>query len=243
MQSGTKIAMSVLVLGTLLRVTLLQAAEAPAAKQVRCNTYANRAVEQYNQAIAHPQCSLNVDTMWQPNHEFHYQACMHLGRDVIDGQTASRDNVLQGCSTSTASTSTGGTSAASPAPAAQTPIALPPQLKECERSLLKFCGSWILNGQQYVATWENGAKATLTVTRFDGHSIALHRIDAGDSSAAGMTGDYLGQIEGGNISGKATYAWPGHFPVGYGTWTATFTPAVAAAPTAPAPPATPAQTK
>lgn len=102
---------------------------------------------------------------------------------------------------------------------------LPSEIEQCERSILKFCGQWTLNGGQYTASWSNGARAVMTVTRFDGHSIALHRVDAADSTSEGMTADYLGDVDGGKMKGKVTYTWPDHIPpVGYGTWDATFTP-------------------
>src|SRR5262245_6927990 len=63
---------------------------------------------------------------------------------------------------------------------------LPSQINQCERSILKVCGIWARNGEQYTATWSNGAKATVTVTTFDGHAIALHRVDTPDSITAGM---------------------------------------------------------
>lgn len=194
------------------------AAETPAAKQARCAQYAARAAAQYNEAIAHPQCSINVDLMWQPSRDYHYQACMAVSKEIADGQMASRDNVLQAC--------------AAAAPVVTAPTPLPTQLEECERSLFKFCGTWTKTGAGYTAQWSNGAKATFTITRFDGHTIALHRVDTGDSTSAGMVGDYLGTIDGGSISGKATFSWPGHFPVGYATWTATFTLPAPAAPAA-----------
>lgn len=137
---------------------------------------------------------------------------------MADGNVAVRGNVLQACATA-------------PVPTASIP--LPIELKQCERSILKFCGTWTLNGGEYAAAWSNNAKATLTVTRFDGQSIALHRVDTPDSLTAGMTADYLGDIVGNKMKGKVTYTWPGHNPpVGYGTWDATFV----AAPTPPASP-------
>jgi hypothetical protein len=130
------------------------------------------------------------------------------------------------------------------------PIALPNDIKQCERSLVKVCGTWTGNGQRYAATWSNGTKAIVTVTSFDGHAIVLHRIDANDSANAGMTADYVGEINGSSMKGRVTYTWPGHQPpIGFGTWDATFTaatsavsqsappqPAEAAAPTPTAPP-------
>jgi hypothetical protein len=115
-------------------------------------------------------------------------------------------------------------------------IALPAVIQECERSLLRFCSTWTLNGGQYTASWPDGARATLTVSRFDDHAIALHRVDTGDSKNAGMTAEYVGEVDGGRMKGKVTYTWPGHTPpVGFGTWDATFTPAAPQAAPATAP--------
>ena len=55
-------------------------AETPEEQQSRCNTYADRAVAQYNSAAAHPQCHINVDLVWQPSRDFHYAACMKSSR-------------------------------------------------------------------------------------------------------------------------------------------------------------------
>jgi hypothetical protein len=186
-------------------------AESKAEQEARCNTYANDAVAQYNQAVAHAQCKINVDLVWQPSREYHYAACMNVSRDAAEFTAKTRDDTLKLCATGPAQSAT---------------IPLPTEIKQCERSLLKFCGIWTLNGDQYVASWSDGSKALLSVTRFDGHSIALHRIDTPDSKNAGMTADYLGDIDSGKIKGKVTYTWPGHLPpVGYGTWDATFTSA------------------
>jgi len=187
------------------------AAETPDEQRARCNAYAERAVAQYNAAVAHPQCHINIDLVWQPSREFHSAACMRASRAIAEQTAATRDDVLQGCAT---------------APAQAASIPLPTELKQCERSLLKFCGTWTLSGREYLASWSSGAKGTVSVTSFDGHSIALHRFDAADSITPGLTADYLGEVDGGKMQGKVTFTWPGHIPpVGYGTWDATFTPA------------------
>ena len=122
--------------------------------------------------------------------------------------------------------------------AAQVSAPLPGAIEPCERSILKFCGQWTWNGAQYAASWSDGSRALLSVTRFDGRSIALHRVDTADSKNTGMSADYVGQIHGGEMKGNVTYTWPGHVPpVGYGTWSAKFDPAASSAspvaPTAP----------
>jgi hypothetical protein len=198
-------------------------AESKAEQEVRCNAYADKAVSQYNQAIEHSQCKINVDLVWQPSREFHYASCMKLSRSASETQITVREDTLKLCAMT---------------PEAAATVPLPTEIKQCERSILKFCGTWTLSGGQYAASWSNNARATLTVTRFDGQSIALHRVDTADSVTAGMTADYLGDITGGKMKGKVTYTWPGHMPpVGYGTWDGSFT----AAPVSSAAPAGPAQ--
>lgn len=220
----------VAIAAAVIAVPVLTAAQSKADDEARCTAYASRAVAQYNEAVAHPQCAIKVDLVWQPSQEFHFKACMSTPHALSEAQTAARDRLLQGCASSPA------------VPPAAAAMPLPAEIKQCERSILKVCGTWTLSGQQYVAAWAGGAKATLTVTRFDGHSIALHRVDTSASSNAGMTADYLGEVTGGTMKGKVTYTWPGHVPpVGYGTWDGTFTPAPApSAEPAPAPSPAPA---
>src|SRR5215510_460237 len=81
------------------------AAETPDEQRARCNAYAERAVEQYNAAAAHPQCHINVDLVWQPSREFHVAACMKVSRTVAEQTATTRDNVLQGCATEPAQAS------------------------------------------------------------------------------------------------------------------------------------------
>lgn len=222
MDRTTRVVMVTIVIG-LLTPFARAAAESKPEKEARCTEYADKAVAQYNQAIAHPQCKINVDLVWQPSREFHHAACMKGSRDTADVTTKTRETTLQLCATGPAQTAS---------------MPLPAVVEQCERSLLKFCGTWTLNGEQYAQSLSDGSKAILTVTRFDEHSIALHRVDTPDSKNAGMTADYLGNVDGGKMKGKVTYTWPGHIPpVGYGTWDATFTPAPSQ-PAAAAPPAT-----
>jgi hypothetical protein len=137
-------------------------------KQTRCAQYAQRAVQQYNLGISHPQCNIKPDLRWQPNYENHFTACMHSPKFLMDAERSTRDNILRGCG------AWDGNSGATPPPPAAS-------------AGLNICGQWVWNGQAYVAHWVNGAAATITVTRFDGHSIAFHRVDLPNSFSAGLT--------------------------------------------------------
>lgn len=80
-------------------------------------------------------------------------------------------------------------------------------------------GAWVFQGNQGSAVWLYGAFAKLTVTRFDGRNIAIHREDTPDSSSyrAGLDlskvpghlyiADYTGTISGNRIDGLIH--WPG----------------------------------
>jgi hypothetical protein len=195
-------------------------------KQTRCAQYAQRAVQQYNLGISHPQCNIKPDLRWQPNYENHFTACMHSPKFLMDAERSTRDNILRGCG------AWDGNSGATPPPPAAS-------------AGLNICGQWVWNGQAYVAHWVNGAAATITVTRFDGHSIAFHRVDLPNSFSAGLTSDMQGQVSSdGHMEGSVTWTWPAVVPpVGVGTWNATFTPTPAAAPVPPPPSAVPTPTR
>jgi hypothetical protein len=217
--------------------------------------YAQRAVQQYNLGVSHPQCNIKVDLRWQPVYENHFTACMHSPKFLMDSEQATRDNILRSCGAwdgntgvTAPSTPPPAASGPPPPPPAATPSApailasLPTQMAECEHpNGLNVCGQWVWTGQAYSAHWANGAVATITVTRFDGHSVAFHRVDLSNSISVGLTSDMQGQVSSdGHMSGSVTWTWPAVVPpVAVGTWDATFTPMPAAAPVAPPPSAVP----
>ncbi len=104
-------------------------------------------------------------------------------------------------------------------------LGLPFEIKEIEGP---FSGTWILNEGQYEAEWDNGAAAELTVQTFTPQSVVLHRTDTSDSTSAGMTAVYTGQLSADGysiVNGSVTWTWPGvdGYPA-TGTWIAFFAP-------------------
>lgn len=117
------------------------------------------------------------------------------------------------------------------AAASQPPPGVPGVMHECEGSL---CSAWTWDDGHFDAHWPNGAIATLTVQSFTAQSVVINRTDTSNSSTAGLTAVYTGQIssQGDSIvDGHVTWTWRG-FPKGEanGTWTATWTAVVAPPP-------------
>lgn len=83
-----------------------------------------------------------------------------------------------------------------------------------------YSGRWTWDGarQVFVARWNNGATATLSVVRADAQNVVLRRSDAGGASN-GMTAEYVGVRTGNTIRGTVTWYYRGG--KGTGTWTAT----------------------
>jgi RHS repeat-associated protein len=104
---------------------------------------------------------------------------------------------------------------------------LPSSVAECEgNSGGQTCGNFTLFDQdQFSATWQNGAIATITAQEWDNDHVTLSRVDTTGTSA-GLTAEYSGQLQGDTVSGTVTWVWPGHpgFPAD-GTWSGTFTSA------------------
>ncbi len=94
----------------------------------------------------------------------------------------------------------------------------PQTLHECENGGSDICGTWTLQGNQYIANWDNGATATLNVESWGASNVILTRNDAGGSSA-GLSARYEGQINGNKIeNGKVTWTLNGN--TWSGTWNA-----------------------
>jgi len=103
---------------------------------------------------------------------------------------------------------------------------------------------WLLSGTKGEGMWLYQAEAHLTVTKFDGHTIHIHRVDPTGSYSSNFTpghgefiGDYFGTITGNRIEGVAY--WGGNFSKAAEVWHATIvgddfcTPRVAKCPLRP----------
>jgi hypothetical protein len=107
--------------------------------------------------------------------------------------------------------------------ASSQPSGIPSVISEQEGP---YSGTWTWNGSSYDATWSNGAVAILQVKSFTTQSVVIDRTDTPQSTSAGLTAIYTGQIsKQGNsiINGSVTWTWPG--VPGYpatGTWTASW---------------------
>ncbi len=96
----------------------------------------------------------------------------------------------------------------------------PQSLHECENGGSEICGTWTLQGSQYIANWENGASAALNIERWGDSGIVLTRYDSGGSSA-GLSARYEGRLNGNRIeNGKVTWNWNGN--TWSGTWSASW---------------------
>jgi hypothetical protein len=101
----------------------------------------------------------------------------------------------------------------------QLPMA-PKTLQECEMYTSKICGTWTLEGDHYIAKWDNGAVATLNVEYWGILDVVLSRYDSAGPSA-GLSARYEGQIDGNTIrNGVVTWTLQGH--TWKGTWKGTW---------------------
>lgn len=97
----------------------------------------------------------------------------------------------------------------------------PPRIwKECEDSNVRICGTWTYNAdnETFEAKWDNGARATLKLRKFDGKEVKITRNDMSGASK-GLQAHYTGRITPtGIVEGKVTWSWGGR--TWSGTWKA-----------------------
>lgn len=74
----------------------------------------------------------------------------------------------------------------------------PQTLHERENGGSNICSTWILQGNQYNANWDNGATATLSVVSWGVSDVILTRNGVGGSSAS-LSARYEGKINGNKI--------------------------------------------
>jgi hypothetical protein len=74
----------------------------------RCARYAQRAVQQYQLMMSHPQCQVKPDLRWQDNVDNHYNGCLMVPEFLRKSEESARDDHLTAC---------GGLADAAPAPA------------------------------------------------------------------------------------------------------------------------------
>ncbi len=99
-------------------------------------------------------------------------------------------------------------------------VSPPASLQECETYTSEICGRWNLEGDHYIAEWDNGATAVLNIERCSPTDIVLTRYDSAGSSA-GLSARYEGQISGNAIrNGRVTWSWNGN--TWSGTWEASW---------------------
>jgi hypothetical protein len=102
------------------------------------------------------------------------------------------------------------------------PAEPPATWRECEDSNVRICGTWTYNdvSQTFIAVWDNGAKATLKLTKFDSQGVRVTRNDQSGASK-GLQAEYTGRITPSGITdGKVTWVWGGR--AWHGTWSATW---------------------
>jgi hypothetical protein len=104
--------------------------------------------------------------------------------------------------------------------AAAAPLEPPRIWKECEDSNVRICGTWTYNADNETleAKWDNGARATLKLRKFDGKEVKITRNDMSGASK-GLQAHYTGRITPtGVVDGKVTWSWGGR--TWSGTWKA-----------------------
>jgi Sel1 repeat len=89
---------------------------------------------------------------------------------------------------------------------------VPLGLSECEPvTANKQCGTWSWDGEKYLAVWDQGTVAHMSVQQWNRAGVVLKRSDY--AVTAGATGTYTGHWQDDTtILGDATINWPGHFP-------------------------------
>lgn len=106
---------------------------------------------------------------------------------------------------------------------AQPPAGMPDTIKQSEG---RFAGTWTWNGREYIARWNNLAIAKMKIkgTFSPGSTISVDRADTPNSSTAGLTAVYTGQIsaQGDSIvNGKVTWTFR-NGGKNTGTWSASW---------------------
>lgn len=82
-----------------------------------------------------------------------------------------------------------------------------------------FQGTWTRQGNTFEAVWDNGAKATLTIEKFDNDQVVIKRDDTGASVSHNFKATYTGRLSGNSIvDGKVAYEQNGN--KWDGTWSA-----------------------
>jgi hypothetical protein len=112
-----------------------------------------------------------------------------------------------------------------PASAAVSSPAPPQALTECEANQCETAGAggavWIFEGNRGQAMWRFGPVASLSIDKFDGHTIVISRTDPPNSASSGFAPGgqfravYSGTIHGNRIDG--TVVWNGDTSHS-GTW-------------------------
>ena len=77
---------------------------------------------------------------------------------------------------------------------------LPSVIRECEVFSAQLCGTWTLSGDRYVAAWEDGSSATLTVVRFSRTELEVKRAASAGKPAITYTGRVDGKAAGGSVT-------------------------------------------
>lgn len=97
---------------------------------------------------------------------------------------------------------------------------VPDVINECEEGI---CGTWTREGATYKAVWGNGAKATLTILKFDENVVEINRTDVAASVSQNFYARYKGKVSGNQIvDGTVEFTQNGR--TWKGTWTGSWKP-------------------
>jgi hypothetical protein len=108
------------------------------------------------------------------------------------------------------------TNSMSPAPA----DALPAVIQECETHTARVCGTWVRNAgtSDYIGSWAQGSKATITAVRWDEDIVEFVRRDTAGPTPS-MQAHYLAIKNGRSVS-FGQVRWINDGLTIFGTWDA-----------------------
>ena len=92
---------------------------------------------------------------------------------------------------------------------------IPASMTECENGQCALGGpggcAWVFHGTEGEGKCGNGAAEKLVVRQYSADGIVILRSELPNSSGYGLTAVYTGTLRGNEITGYATWSWPGHW--------------------------------
>ncbi|HEU4884555.1 MAG TPA: Ig-like domain-containing protein [Longimicrobium sp.] len=98
-----------------------------------------------------------------------------------------------------------------------TATVVPAQMTVCETNNATVCGAWVWQNDHYAGTWQDGATANITVTKF-GATVEFARVDYGKNKD--FTASYTGVVNLAAKSASGAVKWSITGQSATGNWTA-----------------------